>query len=302
MQEFASRWIKQTRLSLPKHLRDRAVTVFAPTSTGDKALVCRFVRPQPPPDPDLLPNDAKRLLRFVSLIPYIDDAAMGARLDVWNTTASFLDLCAGDAEEHALLLCNLFLALRKEAYVILGHELPEGETAYVMTRGDEGHALRLWNAHTGRVYSKDDPTSPLSACPLCSVGCIFNERNVWANIQKAERPFEVLLMLACCQHHQCAVSPCAPALRRPFPPRALVCCYTARLEHLRPKVLEAVLWRSRLPTAAHAGVRAGRDLAIQEDIRGVPLRSRAGGAHCSEDPSSPVVLIPLIELCPTHAM
>lgn len=136
-----------------------------------------------------MPNHERRLLRFVSHIPFIDDAALGGHLDVWNTTASFLDLLAGDAEEHALLLCNLFLALGKNAYVLLGAEVPEGETAYVLTR-DTG-TVRLWNAHSGRVYSRDDPVSPLSACPLNSVGCVFNDRNVWANVQACDKPLEM---------------------------------------------------------------------------------------------------------------
>ena len=62
----------------------------------------------------MMPSDDLKLLRLVSHIPFIDDASLGAHLDVWNTTASFLDLLAGDAEEHALLLCNLFLAMGKK--------------------------------------------------------------------------------------------------------------------------------------------------------------------------------------------
>ena len=137
----------------------------------------------------MMPSDDRKLLRLVSHIPFIDDAALGAHLDVWNTTASFLDLLAGDAEEHALLLCNLFLAIGKKAYVLIGDELPNGDTAYVLTR-DAG-TVRLWNAHTGMVYSKDDPISPLSACPLTSVGCVFNDHNVWANVQTTDRPIEM---------------------------------------------------------------------------------------------------------------
>ena len=114
------RWIKAVKASLPPNLRSRDITVFAPTAGGDKALVCRFVRPQPPPPAEMMAADERKLLRFVSHIPFIDDAALGANLDVWNTTASFLDLLAGDAEEHALLHCNLFLHLGKKAYVLIG--------------------------------------------------------------------------------------------------------------------------------------------------------------------------------------
>ena len=189
MQEHASRWVKTIEKSLPKPLQERDVTVFAPTTTGDKALVCRFMRPQAPPPSDIIPNDEGRLLRFVSHIPFVDDAALGAPLDVWNTTASFLDLLAGDAEEHALLLCNMFLAMGKKAYILLGSELPEGDTAYVLTR--DGGTVRLWNAHAGKVYSRDDPVSPLSSCPLTSIGCVFDERNVWANVQLTDKPLEM---------------------------------------------------------------------------------------------------------------
>ena len=39
----------------------------------------------------------------------------------------------GDEEEHAVLLLNYFLHLGKEAYLVLGNAIPEGNTAYVLT-------------------------------------------------------------------------------------------------------------------------------------------------------------------------
>ena len=193
MQEFATGWIKAIRTSLPPVGKDRPLTVFAPTASGEKALVCRFVRPQPPPPTAMMPNDERTLLRFVHLVPYMDDAALGASLDVWNTTASFLDLCAGDAEEHALLLCNMLLAKGKKAYVVLGNQLPEGETAYVLTR--DGGEVRLWDASRGVVYNRESATHPLAACPLSAVGCVFDDNNVWANVQVADRPSEMAWIL-----------------------------------------------------------------------------------------------------------
>lgn len=38
----------------------------------------------------------------------------------------FLQMLAGDEEEHALLLCNYFLHCGLEAWVLLGHAIPEG--------------------------------------------------------------------------------------------------------------------------------------------------------------------------------
>ena len=37
----------------------------------------------------------------------------------------FLDLLAGDEEEHAVLLCNYFLFLGKKAWLVMGSAIPE---------------------------------------------------------------------------------------------------------------------------------------------------------------------------------
>lgn len=37
----------------------------------------------------------------------------------------FLDLLAGDEEEHAVLLCNYFLGMGKKAWLIIGNAIPE---------------------------------------------------------------------------------------------------------------------------------------------------------------------------------
>ncbi|KAL1524398.1 hypothetical protein AB1Y20_019293 [Prymnesium parvum] len=184
MQEFAKSWLKSIRRGLPRESRSRNILVFAPNETGDRTLVCRYVRPQDVPS-ELQAGDEHLLLRYVSLIPRIDDAAMGLRLDIWNTSQLFLELNAGDEEEHALLLCNFFLASGKEAYVLMGHGIPEGETAYVLTR-EPTAVIRLWNAQSGAVYDAND-----SACPLTSVGCVFDDKNVWANIQAIDNPAEM---------------------------------------------------------------------------------------------------------------
>ena len=84
------------------------------------------MRPQPPPAE--LGKSKQQLLRFVSLIPYLDDSSLGAKLDVWNTSDSFLELCAGDSEEHAVLLCNYLLHEGKEAYVVLGTGIASNPT------------------------------------------------------------------------------------------------------------------------------------------------------------------------------
>ena len=67
-------------------------------SPGGTRSSRRFCAAQPPPE-ELGGYQARPalLLRYVSLIPFLDDAALGAKLDVWNTSHSFLELGAGAA-------------------------------------------------------------------------------------------------------------------------------------------------------------------------------------------------------------
>ena len=83
-----------------------------------------------------------------------------------------LELCAGDTEEHALLLSNCFKAMGKAAFVVLGDGVPEGRTAYVLTKDLLKKETTLWNASTGTSYSTE-----LLPCPITSVGLGFDDTN-----------------------------------------------------------------------------------------------------------------------------
>ena len=38
----------------------------------------------------------------------------------------FLQMLSGDEEEHAVLLCNYFLHMKQQAWVLVGSAIPEG--------------------------------------------------------------------------------------------------------------------------------------------------------------------------------
>eukprot|EP00818_Percolomonas_sp_WS_P008297 CAMPEP_0117448902 /NCGR_PEP_ID=MMETSP0759-20121206/7651_1 /TAXON_ID=63605 /ORGANISM="Percolomonas cosmopolitus, Strain WS" /LENGTH=1533 /DNA_ID=CAMNT_0005241325 /DNA_START=194 /DNA_END=4791 /DNA_ORIENTATION=- len=147
-----------------------------------------------------LPHDKKQLLvhkcaRFVSLIPFVDDiVAFLERTDVWQTSQEFLADGGGDDEEHANLLCNYFKYLQKKTWVVVGRAVPEGEASYVLTEEEREVESRtgfsstqkyylLWNAATGEAFDTTDPM-----CPIYEVGTIFDETNVWSNIQRSAKP------------------------------------------------------------------------------------------------------------------
>ncbi|XP_060004469.1 coiled-coil and C2 domain-containing protein 2A isoform X1 [Lagenorhynchus albirostris] len=159
--------------------------------SGKTVFITRYLKPLNPPQ-ELLnthPNNpqatAELVARYVSLIPFLPDTVSFAGIcDLWSTSDQFLDLLAGDEEEHAVLLCNYFLSLGKKAWLVMGNAIPEGPTAYVLTR-EQSHYL-IWNPCSGHCYGQFD-----TFCPLKSVGCLIGPDNIWFNIQQYDSPLRM---------------------------------------------------------------------------------------------------------------
>ncbi|XP_055963271.1 coiled-coil and C2 domain-containing protein 2A [Sorex fumeus] len=159
--------------------------------SGKTVFVTRYLKPLNPPQELLTahPNNpqatAELVARYVSLIPFLPDTVSFAGVcDLWSTSDQFLDLLAGDEEEHAVLLCNYFLSLGKKAWLVMGNAIPEGPTAYVLTR-EQSHYL-IWNPCSGHCYEQFD-----TFCPLKSVGCLIGPDNIWFNIQRYDSPLRI---------------------------------------------------------------------------------------------------------------
>uniref|UniRef100_A0ACB8E6U6 Coiled-coil and C2 domain-containing protein 2A n=1 Tax=Sphaerodactylus townsendi TaxID=933632 RepID=A0ACB8E6U6_9SAUR len=158
---------------------------------GKTVFVTRYVKPLNPPE-ELLqlyannPQATSELVaRYVALIPFLPDSVSFAGIcDLWSTSDQFLDLLAGDEEEHAVLLCNYFLALGKKSWLLIGNAIPEGVTAYVLTW--EQNQYVIWNPRSGCSYGQYD-----TFCPLQNVGCLISGDNVWFNIQQYDSPLRI---------------------------------------------------------------------------------------------------------------
>jgi coiled-coil and C2 domain-containing protein 2A len=174
-------------------------------------FIPKYIIPQTIPQLKSVANSSqmKQLARFVSMIPNTPDAAsFVGNCDLWTTSDQFFNMLSGDEEEHAILLCNYFLSMSGsdavDAFVLLGTAVPEGPTAYVLTRakraadrdtggllgglrallnGEEDPTLQFWNAVTGECYSGRDSFSPLKR-----IDVMFNGENVWGNIQLTANP------------------------------------------------------------------------------------------------------------------
>ena len=172
--------------------KDREYMILAPTVEGTMLLITRYIYPQAPPRSPFPPktemNSIEECVRFVSLIPFLDDFKIGQTKEAWNPSHDFLQLRAGDEEEHAILLCNYFnyLDVKKDngytSYIVIGRGIPEGKTVYVMRQNKRMNKdVTFWNPCTGDGFLAED-----DLCTL-KVATIVNEDNIWLNISDEER-------------------------------------------------------------------------------------------------------------------
>ncbi|XP_068174546.1 coiled-coil and C2 domain-containing protein 2A isoform X2 [Antennarius striatus] len=167
---------------------DRPCFTTVTDLNGMSIFITRYIRPLNPPQEllDAFPNNPLEttalVARFVSLIPSLQDrVSFSGNCDLWSTCNQFLTLLAGDEEEHAVLLCNYFLSMNKQAWLVIGTAIPEGPTVYVLTY-EQGRYL-IWNPSSGQHYGQYD-----TFCPLHTVGSLVNADNVWLNIQEYKSP------------------------------------------------------------------------------------------------------------------
>jgi hypothetical protein len=159
--------------------------------------------------------------RFVQLIPFMaDNHAFGsssASADLWATAQEFLDMGAGDSEEHAILLHNYLLYLEEQkggairqlakgntdtvpqgsilgglsgwnSFICTGRSQPEGEATWVLRVNNETRppTVLLINASKRMCYFATD-----DSCPLISIGMVASQYNMWANIQPYTEPWRM---------------------------------------------------------------------------------------------------------------
>ena len=197
--------------------REKNIKLWGENLNGYSIFMPRFLTPLRPPGDPLDENAYQEAARYVALIPFkIDSQAFQDLPDIWANCQEFLDLRAGDYEEHAILLCNYFNFIDREQkktqfknYLVLGKGVPEGNTVYVLRRNTLSQEVEIWNAIYGEPYffkreimktnflcipckagTKMDPASS-ATCPLQQVNCVVSDENVWINKQAHENPLAV---------------------------------------------------------------------------------------------------------------
>ncbi|CAD8195026.1 unnamed protein product [Paramecium octaurelia] len=166
----------------------RPIKLYSESQDGIWRPSCTFIRELQSVRGIMSPNHAAR---FVSLIPMktSDRGPSGDRLEVWHRFPTFLALKGGDFEDHCLLLCSFFLGFNLDAFVVFGStaDRPHG---WVMTRLQKPkkpnqkqaeYAYNFWEPLTGHKFELNDPKVPQL---YKRIGCIFNHKCFYANIQE----------------------------------------------------------------------------------------------------------------------
>ncbi|CAG9794096.1 unnamed protein product [Diatraea saccharalis] len=140
-------------------------------------------------------------LRYVSLIPTYDVTETHV---VTLTGLELLKVLYGSLLDHTILLASYFLYLGIKCWVVIGNGLPRGLSSYVLTKYDvtsdrdvmttdqlfkskgflnksDGYLWYVYDSTTGERFELRDIT-----CPLKTVDYVFDEDNIWLNIQSSQ--------------------------------------------------------------------------------------------------------------------
>ena len=207
----AKNWEKDAR-GVSARTKQRPYRAVATDAMGRSVFLPRYCAPATlPPGFEGASADEptlRQLLRFCHLVPHVSDMDafnLPPGTDIWTTSSEFLDMCAGDSEEHALLLLGFLLALGVEAYVILGVSATDSDAAMVFTPGGQGRRpgagpgsppvycpmleeALIWDPMAGTMFGVYDSAA---GALMGEVAVAFNADNVWANVQAPAKPHEM---------------------------------------------------------------------------------------------------------------
>ncbi|KAF6036841.1 CEP76 [Bugula neritina] len=189
---YTKQWWREYLQIRPSH-SSRLVKFYASDDNQVNRPVCSYV--QPLRCGRLLENP-RQAARFVSLIKYDKPSAVGnsERSERWSSLHSFIAANKGDVENHATLLCSLLLGFGLNAYVCLGTKAKSSPHAWVVTIGPDDGSVTFWESLSANRYIHKPTTvngillkpPPASKHPYRTLGCVFNHKAFYANIQTSD--------------------------------------------------------------------------------------------------------------------
>jgi centrosomal protein CEP76 len=239
---YAKTWWKEFLNIRPEH-SERPVRLFSQAEEGGLRFVSAFLCPLEGGRHIMTPRHASR---FVSLIPFqgSQDTAVGAqRPDQWASMHTFLAKARGGADEHALLLCSLLLGFDLDAYVVMGTDQSRQPHTWVMTRSGGTDPVMFWEPLAGtRTPCADAKAVTWQGRALDRIGCVFNHKRLYANIQRDDSVLETSFDLENRAHWMATQQDMIPSLRsqQPVPLVMMSSNATAMEEALESSLRELI--------------------------------------------------------------
>ncbi|KAH9600427.1 CEP76 [Trypanosoma melophagium] len=187
---YARRWWMEFQEIRPSH-KQRRVKLFASTSNGRMVPTTHFISVIRCERGIETPFEAAR---FVSLFAITDEehltqevllggTGINKSTNSWLSMFVFLSQKRGEPCNHAALLCSLLLGFGLDVYCAVGTNKKGKTVIFVVSRkriGSNSFDVMLWEPTTGDRFSLTD------AHPYETIGCMFNHRSFYANIQQSD--------------------------------------------------------------------------------------------------------------------
>ncbi|KAF4735159.1 Coiled-coil and C2 domain-containing protein 2A, partial [Perkinsus olseni] len=185
------RWLERLRSAYPKSIVEGSMALGTDLD-GRSVLACRYVAQPltPPPEVTSLddPHAIERAARFVSMIPFLTDDQIFSslkgctklNLDVWCTPQNFIDIRAGDWEEHATLLCSYFKRIDAhrrlqnsnypvvQSSCIVCRYIADEKAMFVLRRDTSSGHCEIWQPASGECFFLPNAGRPSTASLLGS--------------------------------------------------------------------------------------------------------------------------------------
>ncbi|CAG9860595.1 unnamed protein product [Phyllotreta striolata] len=182
--EYVLKWNKNFNSSYP-HRKFNALVL---DSNGKTTCATRFLKPSEPPQINNEEFDVsiEQCCRYVSLIPFT--SCNHFYNNIWLSTDQLIGFMLGSVIDHAIALTCYLTALKVDVWLLLGYGIPHGNTAYVFLpeypNDSAIPAYYIIDVVYNEKYNIMDEN-----CPLQRIFCVMNNKNIWANVQKTDKPY-----------------------------------------------------------------------------------------------------------------
>ena len=125
----------------------------------------------------------KSLHRFVSLIPLTNISIEDNFFQCLSIEEILFNMKATNFE-HSILLCSYLKYINEDAYIVLGIDKIIGPTSFILLK-KETFSILIDPIYY-RTWKLEDKSNT-----LIKIHTIFNEKNIWFNIQNFEEPWNI---------------------------------------------------------------------------------------------------------------